>query len=343
MANEQLDGVDRRILDLIQWNFPIVINPFGLFGEAVGTDEHDVIKRLQGLRRDGIIREISAVFDAERLGYHSSLAAMAVAPDRLEPAAAVVSAHPGVSHNYERDHEFNLWFTMTVPRTVSIRDEVARLAREARIEPNDCLVLPALRRFKIGVDFDLGTRGDDEGVEGRARHTPVPAVAPPPPPDWTPPADLREVAAIRALQRDLPLEPDPFARLGEPFGLAEDTLVEFLIRFLSEGVARRYGAVLRHQRVGYTANAMGCWRIAEERIEEAGRRAADERAVSHCYERPAHPPKWPFNFFTMIHGRTEDEVREVAGRLREDLKPLDEALLFTGREFKKQRVRYFEE
>ena len=338
MTDAILDITDRRILDLIQSQFPLVERPYAAIAERVATNESDVIERLARLAQAGIVREISAVFDSVRLGYRSTLAAMAVEPARLEEVAAIVSAHPGVSHNYERMHQFSLWFTLTVAGDCSIKDEVERLARKAQV--SDFLVLPALRRFKIGVDFDLGTRPtvSDEDESEPMSETDMGPQSQAEPVALSP----RDKDAARALQTNLPLEPRPFERLAATVSMSEGELLDAAKRFLAAGVMRRYCAVLRHRRVGYGVNAMVCWAIPAERIEEAGQRAARERAVSHCYERPSFPPRWPYNLMTMIHGRSENEVREVVQRLLADLKPDAHAVLFSHREFKKQRVRYFE-
>jgi DNA-binding Lrp family transcriptional regulator len=281
------------------------------------------------------VREVNAIFDSGRLGYRSTLAAMCVAPARFNEVAAVVSAHPCVSHNYERVHEYNLWFAMTVGPGQSLEREIANLA--ARVGVDDYLILPALRRFKIGVDFDLGTRSEEEMENESAVGPDEPGGAEPFEPT---PAN---VAAVRALQTPLPLIHRPFAQLAADAGMSEAALIAAADEFLASGVMRRYAAVLRHQHVGYGANAMVGWVIDEDQLEQAGLRAAEERAVSHCYHRPAHPPRWPYNLITMIHGQSDQEVREVVTRLVETLQPRDHALLFSRREFKKQRVRYFVE
>jgi DNA-binding Lrp family transcriptional regulator len=342
-----LDTSDRRILDLIQRGFPLVSRPFGVVAEQTGASESDVIERLARLKQAGIVREICAVFDSRQVGYHSTLAAMAVEPKRLEEVAAIVSAHPGVSHNYERMHRFNLWFTLTVAADRSIEEEVARLACQAQIA--DFLVLPAIRRFKIGVDLDLGTREGDQpsAISGRQSGASDPQSA-----IQNPKSEVRdrksellsdaEKNVVRVLQHDLPLEPRPFERLAVGIGMSEDEMLAIAKRFSATGVMRRIGAILRHRNVGYLANAMVCWRLGPERVEKAGGRAARERAVSHCYERPSFPPRWPYNLMTMIHGRSEAEVGEVVERLRAAIEPLDYAILLSGREFKKKRAYYFE-
>jgi len=333
VANEHFDETDRLILDAVQRRFPLVRRPFEVLAGRIGTTEDDLLRRLSRLKSDGVIREISGVFDSGRLGYHSALVTVSVRPEDLDAVAAAVSAHPGVSHNYERNHRFNLWFTLTLPRDRSIESEAGRLLGHPGVE--NFLVLPAVRRFKISVVFDLGTGEGAEVAEKAAepeRKTPAPLLEPAP----------HEIAAVRALQCDLPLESRPFAPLAAAFSMGEDELLDRAERFLSLGVMRRYGAVLRHRRAGWSANAMACWVIPDDRIEEAGRLASRERAVSHCYERKAFPPLWPYNLMTMIHGRSEEEVGAVVERLRAALTPSDFAVLATLREFKKERIRYFE-
>jgi hypothetical protein len=104
---------------------------------------------------------------------------------------------------------------------------------------------------------------------------------------------------------------------------------------------RRFSAVLRHRQAGFTANGMGCWVVPEARIVEAGQAAAAFTVVSHCYERPAYPPHWPYNLFTMVHGRTLDEVERIVERIHGKIGPLEHTILYSEREFKKHRVRYF--
>ncbi|MCX8037977.1 MAG: Lrp/AsnC family transcriptional regulator [Candidatus Sumerlaeia bacterium] len=349
-----LDTTDRRILDLIQRAFPLVVRPFAWTARRCQTTERDVLARLRRLKEAGIIRDICAIFDSARVGYCSTLAAMAVEPARLEEVAAIVSAHPGVSHNYEREHFYNLWFTLTISGDLSLHGEVEQLARRARVE--HYLVLPTLRRFKIETDFDLGTRGEAAGADSAGtRNQPVKkskesvrrkverqtklqvelqsAL-------HNPHSPIRN--AVRQLQYDFPLVSRPFAVVAEKVGVSERELLTIARRLRDAGIMRRVGAILRHRQAGYTANGMVGWEVPAERIEEAGLRAAAERAVSHCYERPAFPPHWPYNLLTMIHGRREEDVLKVVARLLPEIQPLRHEVLFSRREFKKRRARYFE-
>ena len=250
-------------------------------------------------------------------------------PERLDRVAGRVSEHPGVSHNYGRDHTYNLWFTLTLPGERDLEAEVERLAAENGVE--DYLNLPAVRLFKIGVRFDLS---GSPSVAPDRPSTPAPASSVPLSPFE------REV--VRVVQGDLPLVERPFEGMAARLGVTEGELLEALRGLARRGAMRRFGAVLRHRRVGFTANGMACWAVPEDRIVEAGEAAAAFRAVSHCYQRPAYPPRWPYTLFTMVHGRRREEVEETVQRIHQAIGPVDHEVLYSVKEFKKERVRYFE-
>jgi DNA-binding Lrp family transcriptional regulator len=109
------------------------------------------------------------------------------------------------------------------------------------------------------------------------------------------------------------------------------------------GIMRRFSAVLRHRRVGYTANGMACWVVPQSSVEGVGKLAAELPQVSHCYQRPAYPPRWPYSLFTMIHGRTKEQVEDVVQWIAQEAGLVQYEVLYSTREFKKERVRYFEE
>lgn len=325
-----LDALDRALLERMQAGFPLVPRPFALLGAEVGLGESDVLARVRRSKEAGLIRQIGAVFDTRRLGYQSTLIAFHTQDDRLEDVAAQVSAHPGVSHNYARPHHYNLWFTLAVPPGCDLEVEIHRLARQAGVD--DWLNLPALRMFKIQTHFRLAEGQQSPGVYRKG-------------PATTPRRSLsrEDVVYVRALQQDLPLVSRPFAEMARQWGLCEDALLIQARELEAEGIMRRFSAVLRHRNVGYTANGMACWIVPDFRMEEVGPLSAAYPQVSHCYQRPAHPPRWPYTLFTMIHGRSRDEVEMVVSRIAQETRIDHYTILYSTREFKKERVRYFAE
>jgi DNA-binding Lrp family transcriptional regulator len=323
-----MDALDRQLLDLLQESLPLVPRPFAALGRELGLGEDEVLSRTQRLKESGIIRQIGPIFSSRRLGYRSTLVAFRVEPERLEEVAALISAHPGVSHNYSRNHFYNLWFTLTLPPHQDVEDEIARLAEEGHID--DYLNLPSLRLFKLGVHFDMSDRRTNPKGESSA-------------PDAGPSAPLTdfERAVVRALQGHMPLVSRPFDDAAAELGVSTAELLRVTRDLDQRGVLRRFSAVLKHRNAGFTANGMACWVVPEGRIAEAGAAAAAFPSVSHCYQRPAYPPRWPYNLFTMAHGRTRDEVEDVVKRIHREIGPVEHTILYSHREFKKERVKYF--
>jgi DNA-binding Lrp family transcriptional regulator len=333
MSVTPLSPFDGQLLTLLQREFPLVPTPFATLAARMEVDEAEVLERTQQLKRDGVIRQISAIFDSRRLGYRSTLVAFQVPGERLDAVAAQVSAHPGVSHNYARNHVYNLWFTLTLSPGQAIDAHVSDLARRADVA--GYLNLPVVRLFKIGVQFDLAGESSEGG-----RKVTVPQEAGHPA-GSQPILSDSDRAVVRGLQEDIELVPCPFAPMARRLGMSEEALLVKARGFLASGVMRRYGAVLRHRRVGFAANGMVCWVVPENRIEEVGRLAATYPQVSHCYQRPPRPPDWPYTLFTMVHGRAQAEVEAVADSIAAASGIHDYAILYSLKEYKKERVKYF--
>jgi DNA-binding Lrp family transcriptional regulator len=332
----ELSAFDARLASEMQDDFPISLRPFHELAERVGTTEGQVIVAARRMRDERFLRHVSPVFEAEALGYRSALVAMRVSEPALARAVAVVNAHPGVSHNYRREHAYNLWFTIAVPSGSHIEAHVRALRELAGAE--DALVLPSLRRFKIGVSLDLsGERAIDEraaGGSGPARRQPARSDEPP---------SEADVAIIRAVQGDLPLVARPFELPAGAVGMTEGVLVAALLDLRRRGLLRRYAAIFRHREAGYSANGMAVWDVTDDRVEDVGAAMAGYTAISHCYERPRHPPAWPYNVFTMIHARSRDECDAFVAQLATQLDLPRHEVLYSAEEYKKVRPVYFSE
>ena len=333
------DALDQQLLNDLQTAFPVVPEPFAALGQRLGLSGADVLTRITRLKADKVIRQVSAIFDSRRLGYRSSLVAMKLPVERVDAAAAIISLHPGVSHNYRRNHAYNLWFTIAVPPPREVEDEVAVLAEKVHAE--QARLLPTLRLFKIGVNFDMTGEAEASATEREEDSLGLRAAA-----SWREgeaPANLSAAQrlAVARLQRDLPLVDRPFAALAEP-GLTEADLLTQAEAFLADGTMRRFAAVLHHRKAGFGANAMGVWAVPDDQIEPLGEAMARFRAVSHCYHRPSYPD-WPFNLFTMIHGRDAADCEAAAAAIAAATGLTGYHLLYSDKEYKKTRVRYFAE
>ena len=327
MKEAKLDHTDRGLLNLLQAVFPLIRQPFAELGASLGLYEGEVIERIGRLKRTQVIRNIGPVFDSRSLGYQSTLVAMRIPEERLERAVRIVNEHPGVSHNYARSDTFNLWFTLAVPPGDDPKKELQALV--ARVGPEEVLDLPAVRLFKLGVFFDVAGSGRVGG-----------SVTAKPEPTLQPAATLSglEQAVVRELQRDIPLTSRPFDAMAQRAGVGVDEFLSCCRGLLERGAMRRFGASLRHHRVGFAGNAMVCWRVPPPMVEEVGRVMSSFDEVSHCYERETSEG-WPYNVFAMIHGRTRDDCLHTIGRIVEQTGVEEYRVLFTIKEFKKERVR----
>lgn len=326
----ELDLLDRKLLNVLQSKFPLTARPYQAIGERLKLSEADVVERVRALRKKHVVRQIGAIFDTRKLGYRSTLVAMRFAPDQLMRGARVINEHPGVSHNYERNHVYNCWFTLAVAPNEDLERTVVEMAR--RSGALSYRILPTLRFFKVGVNFDMITQSgnSDDSVIGKAPST-----------DRSPvPLTDSEIAVIKELQEDLPLELEPYRAMAGRLGITVEQLFQHAEDFLSRGLMRRYSAVLHHRRAGFKANAMAVWRVPPERAQEVGAIMAKSPHVSHCYQRPVYED-WPYSHFTMLHATSREQCETIAAELSEATDIGDYLMLYSTREFKKTRVRYF--
>jgi DNA-binding Lrp family transcriptional regulator len=329
-----MDELDRQLLNRIQTDVPLIARPFAQLAGELGCDESAVLGRLAALRQAGIIREISAIFDAVALGYRQALVALSVPADKLDRAGRRAAEHPGVSHCYGRAGEVNLWLTLaTSPHSrFGLEASAKLLARLCGATGH--MVLPTIRRYKLQVRFDM--EGDEPTpAQGTGSAAPREQGACP-----LPPLTDTQVRAIRALQIDLPGLPEPFAPPAAAEGLDVDTMLDCGRKMLESGHLRRYAAVLHHRAAGGKANVLVAWAADAAVADAAGPRAAQVAGVSHCYLRPAGPG-WPYNLYTMIHGRSRQDCRLAIETILATTSLTDHVELWTTAEYKKRRVRLF--
>jgi DNA-binding Lrp family transcriptional regulator len=326
-----LDDLDRRLLNLMQGSFPIASRPYEHVASLAEVSEGEVMSRVQRLLDKRIIRQVTPIFDTRALGYSSMLVAAKVDPEHPHRAAQVINGHPGVSHNYLRNHDFNLWFTIaTEPDSkLGLEGTLEVLAREAGAE--SVRQLPTLKLFKIRMDLEM--EGDTQALAS--------AVEAKEPIELDPqPYDERDVAAIRALQGDMPVVSEPYAPAAVALGMSQQAFLDHLSAMQERGLLRRVAAILFHRRAGFSANGMGVWKVPDEQIADIGRRMAAVRGISHCYQRPTYAD-WPYSVFTMAHGRSKDECDAVLNAIAEKTGISERATLYSSTEFKKVRLLYF--
>lgn len=322
-----LNQLECTLLDNFQRDFPLVSRPFAELAARLTTDEVPVIETLRSLQERGLISRVGAVFRPNVVGV-STLAALAVPTARLEAVALRVSAFAEVNHNYEREHRFNLWFVVTAASAGRLRAVLNEI--EAACASGPVLALPLLEQFHIDLGFDLGFEPVAPRPLGDARPAPF---------EVAPLALSRpEQAFVAALQCGLPLVPQPFAQLG----WAEPDALATLSRWCRDGVIKRFGVVVRHNELGFTANAMVVWDVPDAVASAVGRRIADSGRVSLCYRRPRRLPHWRYNLFCMIHGRDRGAVERSIAALADGcgLNDYPHSILFSRRRFKQCGAHY---
>jgi DNA-binding Lrp family transcriptional regulator len=334
-----IDPDDQQLLRAIQREVPLSPRPYAQIAAQLGRDEEWVLQRVRALREGGVIREISGILDAPALGYRQALVAMELPPARLDDAGELVARHPGVSHCYgRRGGKHNLWFTLAVsPQSaLGLERTVARLSELCIASAY--LILPTIKRYKLRMEFFGESAKNDDACfpETTAPNSKLM-------PDAVPPSlSEDQISAVRALQIDLPCCQEPFASLASDAGMTVERLLELAKELLVRGFMRRYAAVLHHRAAGAEANVMVAWRVAPAAADAAGARCAAVVAVSHCYLRPT-APDWPYNLYTMIHGRSRADCELAIAELAAVTGLGDRCELWTDREYKKQRVRLLDE
>jgi len=326
-----LDELDKQLMNLMQGKFPLEPRPYARVAELAEVDEDEVLRRVQHLIDNRIIRQVTPIFDTRALGYSSMLVAAKVDPEHPHRPAEIINSHPGVSHNYLRNHDFNLWFTIATEPDSKLGLEGTLEVLQSLTGAESIRQLPTLTLFKIRMDLEMV--GDTDALAKAA-------VAEPP--RELDPIELSDtdVAVIRELQGDLPVVPEPYRPAADALGMPVAGLLDHLGGMRERGALRRVAAILYHRRAGFSANGMGVWKVPEDRIDEIGPRMAAYRGISHCYRRPTYPD-WPYSVFTMAHGRSKEECDAILDRIAEDTGVDERAVLYSSTEFKKIRLLYF--
>ncbi len=316
-----------KVLYEIQKNFPLTKRPFRDIAANLNCSEDDIIKILREEKQKGIIRQISAIFDTKKLGYKSSLIAFRIDKNYIDDAVEILNSHPGISHNYERNHDFNIWFTLAVPQDsmLGLDGTIELLSKLAKAK--EYIALPTLKLFKIAVKLDTtGKASKKEKVKKRVFKD----------------VQIEEIhkKIIKYIQNDIEIAKEPFKDIVDKIDISYEEFFKILKDLKDSGVMRRFAAILNHRKAGFNANAMVVWDIDDDIAVEVGQKIAKYSAVSHCYLRPKYD-NWPYNIFSMVHGKTKEETNAIVKEIEGEIKYNENRYLYSSREFKKVRVKYY--
>lgn len=324
-----LSDLELHLLNDWQRGFPLLERPYAELARRLATGEDTVLAGLAALKARGHFSRVGAVFRPHVLGW-STLAAVAAPAAQLEQIAQLICDFPEVNHNYQREHVYSLWFVVTAPSRQRVADVLAEIRRRTGLKPLD---LPMLEDYHIDLGFDLaGPRGGHHDTAYSADAVEAMRAA----------LESPDYCLAAALESGLGLVSRPYAQLGMACGLGEAETLRRIERMQDLGVIRRFGVVVRHQELGYRANAMVVWDVHDARVVETGRRLGAEAAVTLCYRRPRRLPAWPYNLFSMVHGQDRAAVLQTIAAMRDRL-GLDSTpheVLFSLRRFKQCGARY---
>jgi len=323
-VNPALTHFQKRLCNALQKGLPLCAQPFAEIAEELDTDEASVLQETRALLEAGVIRRVCAVINHRTLGMSGTLVTAHVPQEKLAEVVEAVNRLPGVSHNYLRSHNYNLWFTLQEKTPEQMQQTLGDLEQRSGVVFHS---LPVTRVFKLDVRFDAEAE-EDVLVQEAPRVPGTEAVA------------LRagQKRLLSKLPGNLEVESRPFDALRAGQWSEEDVL-----RLLGElqeiGVIRRIAAIMNHRKLGYSANVMFAAEVPPEAIRVAGQRLARFRTVSHCYERETFAD-WPYNLFAMMHGRSMGQIQRAIDKFIEPGDVRTHELLPTQAELKKQPVRH---
>ncbi|MCX7194044.1 MAG: Lrp/AsnC family transcriptional regulator [Proteobacteria bacterium] len=321
--------LESHLLNDYQRDFPLESHPFATIAARLGVGQSEVLQVLNDLQQQGTISRVGAVFRPRSIGF-STLAALAVADGKLEEVAQMVSSYTEVNHNYQREHHYNLWFVAATPTEAGLQRVLNEIEQRSG---SKVLVLPLVEDYHIDLGFDM-TGCKTKSATFIESHTGVPSQP------YLP--GEQENRLIAAIQSGLPLVERPFSAVGNALGQSETEVIDGIENLIRLGVIKRIGVIVRHHELGYRANAMVVWDIADDEVRRQGSCLGQLEFVTLCYRRPRRLPDWRYNLFCMIHGHDREEVMARVDEMRQGcgLQNTAYEVLFSTRRFKQCGARY---
>ena len=351
---DAIDEMDAALIDGYQSGVPVVERPFRAIGSALGIDEHEAFDRVERLLEEGIFRRFGPVLNPPVIG-SSTLAALQAPDARFDEIAATVNGYRQVNHNYARNHEWNMWFVVTAGSRIQRDEIIAEIEAETGC---DVLVLPMLTDYYIDLEFPV-VNTDRYARESIANDADVgdadvgDSIVDPPESRSTgvcatrisedAVADLTQLEAdlLLSVQEGFPLSLTPYGDVSADLDVPTEQVLAATERLCDRGCIKRIGCVVNHVKTGFDANCMVVWDVPDDERDARGERVGALPYVTLCYHRPRRPDMgWPYNLFTMIHGREADIVDAKIDELAAEYLPYDHARLYSTETLKQTGARY---
>ena len=315
-------------INQFQSGFPINQHPFSSVAAELDVTEMALIETLKVLLKDGILSRFGTLYDSQQMGGDVCLVAMKIAPADFDHVAEQINQFDEVAHNYQREHDFNLWFVLSTEKKTQ---QQAVLKQIEKVTHYKVYPFPKLKEYYVGLKFFIAENGraKTQSFPLPTHHKTSQALT-----------DLQR-QIIQASQAGLPLCSRPYQQIGEQINQTERVVIDELKKMLDCGIIRRIGAIPNHYKLGIKANGMSVWDVPENKIDEIGKQIGALDFVSHSYHRPRYLPNWRYNLFAMVHGETRPEVLEkvtfIKNMLSEDYRHHD--VLFSTKILKKVGLR----
>ncbi len=319
-----LTKFQKKLCNVLQDGLPICARPFDKLAKRLNSDEETVLQETRELKKLAVIRRISAIINYRAAGLSSTLVAAHIPHKKLNQVVKVINSLENVSHNYQRQHHYNLWFTLQARSEEEINLTLSNLSERFDITFHS---LPVVRVFKLDVRFDA------EAKEGLSSQDVRPI-----PKNRTVELTGTQKRILSKIQDGFDITPQPFEFLAnEGFDIRD--ILGIIRLLIDEGVIRRIAAVVDHRKLGFVANVLFVCEVPQDRIIRVGERLTRLAAVSHCYERETFE-NWPYNLFAMMHDKTMTDIQCSVNDFTAAEKIYSFTLLPTVAELKKQPVKY---
>ena len=293
---------EKKLCNNLQIGLRICRRPYAETAGALGTEEEAVLEGIRDLVKRKIIRRIGVAVNWRAIGLAGALVTAHIEQSNLKDVVAAVNSLEGVSHNYLREHHYNLWFTLRADSEEEVKTILMDLSKRFGAAFHS---LPAERIFKLDARFDAESEGRRLLISDKAVPESGPIAL-----------DETDREILSGLQKGLEVVAEPFEALCKG-SLKIDEVLSRIEGLIDKGAISRLGAVVNHNKLGFTANAMFVCKAEKDKIEQLGQALARLGNVSHCYERKPFEG-WPYNIFGMMHGRSLEEIRHSAeGFVRE--------------------------
>ena len=350
-----ISQLQQDIINNSQKGFPLTSQPFQTISEQLAsvniiTTEQEVFQAIDELNKLGVLSRVGPVFDHKKAGA-STLAALAVPPKELDNIADIVNKFEQVNHNYGRESDskkenYNLWFVVTASDMEALNNTLTSIELQTGLA---VLRLPMQASYHIDLAFSINVTGVESPtcnqlankvtskVTGKvmsADELPTPLLT-----------DSEKVALRNTIEQGLPVNLSPYQVIAEQLKLTEQQVLQQISLWQQAGLIRRFGLVIKHRILGYDANAMVVWNIANNDMDEIAQKLAKCAPVSLCYQRPRRLPDWPYNLFCMIHGTDRglvlQQIRQITEQL--GLQAIEKDILFSFKAYKQHGARYRKE